>query len=252
MIPDSGDAPGPLSPNDDNDTEFISTVNSLLKDYTDAMDAVKLRLGLQIVMLISMRGNNYLQSSGLNKSLMTSDPTRCAQVVSRAINLIYVLSVLVYPFMPATSESIIKQLNAPHRAVPDTLSIDILAGHTIGTPEHLFKKIEESMGEKWKIQFGGSESQSEAPAEATKSASKKKVAAAKKVADAPKVPGGPKSPEILALEEKIAAQGQVVRLLKGQNPKTPELESQIKAEVDVLKTLKTEFDALLGSTRENA
>ncbi|KAG6838848.1 hypothetical protein H0H87_002283, partial [Tephrocybe sp. NHM501043] len=89
IIPDGGDEPGPLSPNDEHDNEFITAVNALLKDYLDAMEAVKLRLGLQIVMLISMRGNNYLQSSGLNKALMTSDPKRCAQVVSRAVNLIY-------------------------------------------------------------------------------------------------------------------------------------------------------------------
>ena len=53
MIPDGEDAPGPYSPNDANDADFISNINSLLKDYSDAMDAVKIRLGLQIVMLIS-------------------------------------------------------------------------------------------------------------------------------------------------------------------------------------------------------
>lgn len=73
IVPDSGDAAAPLSPNDPDDADFISVVNGLLKDYIDAMDAVKLRLGLQIVMLISIRGNNYLQSSGLNKALMARD-----------------------------------------------------------------------------------------------------------------------------------------------------------------------------------
>ncbi|KIL67647.1 hypothetical protein M378DRAFT_102224 [Amanita muscaria Koide BX008] len=239
VIPESGDEPGPLSPNDSHDAEFISAVNGLLKDYIDAMDAVKLRLGLQTVMLISIRGNNYLQSSGLNKALMAENPKRCAQVISRAVNLIYALSALVYPFMPATSESILKQLNAPARVVPEVLSTDILAGHTIGTPEHLFKKIEESMAEVWKQKFGGNEAGAKDTADAT-GAKKKKKGEAKP--SAPPVYDGPKSAELLALEAKIADQGQVVRSLKVQNPKTPELEAQISVAVDVLKQLKGELE----------
>ncbi|KAF9243508.1 tRNA synthetases class I (M)-domain-containing protein [Melanogaster broomeanus] len=154
IIPESGDAPGPLSPNDPLDAEFISEVNHLLKEYIDAMESVKLRLGLQTVMLISNRGNGYLQASGLNKALMTENPERCAQVISRAVNLIYVLSALVYPFMPATSDAILQQLNAPARSVPELLSADILAGHQIGKPDHLFKNIDEKMEGVWKAGAG--------------------------------------------------------------------------------------------------
>ncbi|KAJ7928977.1 tRNA synthetases class I (M)-domain-containing protein [Mycena leptocephala] len=142
VLPDSGDAPGPVSIDDPADRKFVQEVNELLKVYIDAMEAVKLRLGLQTVMLISGLGNTYLQAS---------DPARCAQVLSRAVNLIYVLSTLIYPFMPATSDAILAQLNAPARAVPDVLAIDILAGHTIGTPAHLFKKIEENMAETFRL-----------------------------------------------------------------------------------------------------
>ncbi|KXN84737.1 putative methionine--tRNA ligase, cytoplasmic [Leucoagaricus sp. SymC.cos] len=239
VIPDGGDAPGSYSPNDPLDSEFISNVNSLLKDYTDAMDAVKLRLGLQTVMLVSMRGNNYLQSSGLNKQLMTENPTRCAQVVSRALNLIYVLSVLIYPFMPATSEAILKQLNAPARAVPEVLSNDILAGHQIGTPEHLFKKIDEKMIDIWRARFGGNEAQQqEADSKAATGAKKGKKGAAPTNPN----PDGRKSAEALALEAKVAEQGSVVRGLKAQTPKTLELEEQIRAAVDVLKKLKADLE----------
>lgn len=253
VIPDGGDAPGPYSPNDPLDSEFITSVNSLLKDYINAMDAVKLRLGLQTVMLVSMRGNNFLQSSGLNKQLMAENPTRCAQVISRAINLIYVLSVLIYPFMPATSESILSQLNAPARAVPEVLSNDILAGHQIGTPEHLFKKIEEKMIDVWKARFGGNEAQREPaadPLKGTPGAKKpKKGGAAKASAVATAVANGPKSPEALALEAKVAEQGNVVRGLKAQTPKTPELDTKTKAAVDVLKKLKADLETELRKSQ---
>lgn len=243
VIPDGGDAAGPYSPNDESDAEFITGINGLLKDYINAMEAVKLRLGLQTVMLVSMRGNSYLQSSGLNKQLMTENPARCAQVISRAINLIYALSVLIYPFMPATSESILTQINAPARIVPEVLSNDILAGHHIGTPVHLFKKIEEKMIDVWRANFGGHEaSRPETAADPLKAdPGAKKLS--KKVA-AP-IPNGPKSPEALALEGKITEQGSLVRGLKATKPKTPELDAQIKDAVNVLKKLKVDLEVEL-------
>ena len=239
VIPDGEDAPGPYSPNDTHDAEFISNINTLLKDYTDAMDAVKIRLGLQIVMLISSRGNTYLQSSGLNKALIASDPLRCARVISRAINLIYVLSALIYPFMPATSDAILTQLNAPARAVPELFSNDLLAGHAIGVPEHLLKKIEENMAEVWRLKFKGvDETVSESATGATAPGQSKRKAAKKAAA----ISDGPKSAEVLAIEVKVAEQGQLVRELKAQTPKTPELDAQIKAAVDILKALKTALE----------
>ncbi|THV07379.1 methionyl-tRNA synthetase [Dendrothele bispora CBS 962.96] len=238
VLPESGDQPGPLSPNDPHDADFISEVNALLKDYIDAMEAVKLRLGLQTIMLISNRGNQYLQSSGLGKALMTEDPTRCAQVLSRALNLIWVLSSLVYPYMPATSEAILQQLNAPARAVPEVLSTDILAGHTIGKPEHLFKRIDDNIAEKYRQRFGGVETKETAAENAPKTKGKAKNAAS--------VFTGEKSPEMLAKEAEILEQGNLIRELKSQS-KSAELDAKIKSEVDVLKKLKAELTTLQQS-----
>lgn len=247
VIPDSEDAPGPYSTDDETDAEFFKDVNNLLKEYVDAMEYAKLRLGLQIVMAVSARGNAYLQSSGLNKALLESNPKRCAQVVSRAVNLIYVLSVLAHPFMPETSDAILAQLNAPARAVPAALGNDILAGHAIGRPEHLFKRIDEKMADVWRAKFGGNEGAAEPNADATHVApgmSKRKAAAAKKAADkAAPDSDGPKSAEVLAWEQRVAAQGQVVRELKTK-PKTPEGDKEVAAAVEELKKLKLELSEL--------
>jgi methionyl-tRNA synthetase len=248
VIPDGGDEPGPLSPNDALDAEFITEVNRLLSQYIDALEAVKLRLGLEIVMAISARGNNYLQSSGLNKALLAADPSRCAQVISRAINIIYVLSVLVYPYMPATSESILSQLNAPARAVPEVFAIDILEGHTIGKPAHLFGKIDEEMAKTLAAKFAGDEpkSNSTSPDQlkiAPALPSKRKVAAAAKGKAKPN-PDVPKTPEMEELEKEITAHGMRVRQLKGQTPKD---DAKIKSAVDDLKALKAELEAMQAS-----
>lgn len=252
VVPDGGDAPGPLTPNDPLDAEFIADVNNLLREYLDALESVKLRLGLQIVMHISARGNLYLQSSGLNKTLMTENTQRCAQVISRAVNLIYILSALVHPFMPATSDSILAQLNAPARTVPEVIAHDILAGHQIGKPEHLFKKIDEKMAEIWRSKFGGVEgaAASQKPnADATHVApgmSKRKALALKKAADkavaAAQGDSTPKSTEVLTWEQKVAEQGQVVRELKAK-PKSPGVDKEIADAVEELKKFKAELAA---------
>ncbi|KAI0787724.1 methionyl-tRNA synthetase [Fomes fomentarius] len=252
VIPDSGDAPGPYSPNDEHDADFITEVNNLLKEYIDAMDAVKLRLGLHTVMTISARGNLYLQSSGLNKQLMSENPKRCAQVISRALNLIYVLSALAHPFMPSTDTALLEQLNAPPRAVPEVFSNDLLAGHTIGKPEHLFKRIDEKMADIWRDKFAGAKKTESAlteSADATHVApgmSKRKAAAAKKAAEkaaAATESATPKSAEVLAWEQKVAEQGQLIRELKAK-PKTEEGDKEIAAAVEELKKLKTELAEL--------
>ncbi|KAI6155274.1 tRNA synthetases class I (M)-domain-containing protein [Pisolithus tinctorius] len=237
IIPESSDEPGPLSPNDPLDSEFINEVNALLKEYVDALESVKIRLGLQIAMLVSNRGNGYLQAAGLNKMFLAENPQRCAQVVSRAVNLIYVLSALIYPYMPSTSEAILEQLNAPARVIPEVLSTDILGGHHIGKPDHLFKPIDEKMEAVWKGKFEGSGGVSqEAPAPKRKPK--------KATADNARVNGvkenGPKSEEALALEARILEHGQYVRSLKEKK----EAKEVIDAAVVELKKLKTELAAL--------
>ena len=237
-VPDSGDEPGPLSPNVELDAEFVSDVNGLLKDYVTAMDAVKLRSGLQIVMHISARGNLYLQSSGLNKALQAENPKRCAQVVVRAINLIYVLSALIYPFMPSTSQSILTQLNAPVRAVPEALSIDILPGHQLGSPEHLFKKIDEGMVDVYKEKFAGNKPVPDGPGpDSTHVAGAAPKKAKGKTPAQPEAPG-PKTAEVLAWEEKVKTQGDIVRELKAKSTKSAEDQAGITKAVGELKKLK--------------
>ena len=42
VVPDGGDAEGPISPNDDNDAEFVADINNLLQQYIDALESTEL------------------------------------------------------------------------------------------------------------------------------------------------------------------------------------------------------------------
>jgi methionyl-tRNA synthetase len=236
-VPASNDPPGPIATTEiegDPDPTFVSEINALLTEFINAMDAVKLRLGLQTVMLISARGNLYLQRSLLSNALFEEQPQRCAEVVSRSINLIYALSALIQPFMPSTSQSILEQLNAPPRIIPDKLSNNILSGHQLGKPAYLFTRIDPKKADEWRAMFGGN-----APASAPTPVSKRKaVAAAKKEANT--LGDIEKTSEILDLEAKIKAQGDKVRQIKEKK------EPNIAEEVAVLKKLKENLQEVIS------
>lgn len=247
-IPDGGDQPGPLQ-TDDGDKEFVTEVNSLLQLYVEQGDAVKIRSALQTIMLISAQGNLYLQKAGLGNALLAENPKRCAQVIARAMNLIYILSAAVFPYMPSTSDSILRQLNAPARTIDSVLSNDILPGHKIGTPEHLFAKIEEKKADEWKARYGTSEQpapEAEQPKKGAdgkqlskRQAEKAKKQAEKELAAARAKQAKPKTTKVLELEEKVKSQGGAVRKLKGGNATAEVVQEAVAA----LTKLKLELKA---------
>ena len=132
-------------------------VNEKLGEYIRQMDRLKLKDGLRLAMDISMQLNFFLQDNKLDNNLFNNFPDRCAATIGAAANGIYLLSAMLSPFIPATSNAIDEQINAPRLAVPNSWSVgDILPGHTIGKPAYLFKRIDENEEEEWKTKFGGS------------------------------------------------------------------------------------------------
>lgn len=107
-------------------------------------------------MAVSSEGNRFLQDNKLDNSLFANHPEKAAAVVGFGLNLIYLLSALIYPYMPATTESIISQLNAPLRVIPDVWEVeDLLPGHVIGKAAYLFSRIDEKQEETWRSRYGG-------------------------------------------------------------------------------------------------
>ncbi|PVU88346.1 hypothetical protein BB559_005607 [Furculomyces boomerangus] len=136
---------------------FISDINSLLSRYNSSLEAVSLRAGLKLAMEISARGNQYLQDSKFDNSLFTNSREACDTVVYVCVNLVYLLSAVFSPYLPTVSENICKMLNAPARLIPDEFTFDLLPGHVIGTPMHLFSQIDDKMADVWRGKYGGSQ-----------------------------------------------------------------------------------------------
>ncbi|CAG8642582.1 12368_t:CDS:2 [Funneliformis caledonium] len=137
------------------ENDFIENTNVLLTNYIESLENSKLRAGLEVAMEISRLGNGYLQESKLDNSLFQNNNEKCSTVIGVAINLIYLLSALFFPYMPSTTQSICRQLNVPLRNIPDTWTIDILPGHKLGKAEYLFKRIDDKKEEEYLLKYGG-------------------------------------------------------------------------------------------------
>ena len=252
VVPDGCDEPGPISATGE-DEGFINDINAYLSTYISNMESLRFRESLEIVMRLSARGNLYLQQAGLSNALLAENPRRCDQVLHRAVNLIWFLGALIWPFMPATAESIEIQLNVPARAIPvGGLSNDVLAGHKLGTPEHLFKKIDESMGDIWRVKFGGEQKPQAAAGEKVATATgvarnpkggiatqgKKTAEKAKKATKKAAEEAYPDTEGVRAAKEKVEKQGAIVRDLKAKKGESQEEIEELNKSVKELLSLK--------------
>ncbi|KAJ3215037.1 putative methionine--tRNA ligase, cytoplasmic protein rar1 [Dinochytrium kinnereticum] len=195
------------------EVKLLADVNELLAQYIDTIETLKsLRTGIKLVMDISSLGNNYLQQNKIDNNLFLNQRDRCNTVVGVALNLAYLLSAIVAPYLPKTSESMLRQLNAPTRRITDKWEgNDILPGHSLGKPELLFQRIDEKRVDELRAKYSGSGSK----ASEAKDAGKKKRGGAKAPAlltEAP--PTVQKTESIIALEVEIKEKGDLVRRLK--------------------------------------
>lgn len=165
-------------------------VNQHLKQYTEDLESVSLKAGLQSAMHIAQAGNNFLQSNGFDNKLAANEPERAAAVTGIAINLIYLCASIFAPYLPATSKSILEQLQAPFLGIPDHWTgDDIKVGHKIGKAMYLFSQIEPKKEDEWRAMFGGTQAERlKKDEEAAKAAAKKAASKAKKAEKKTKKP----------------------------------------------------------------
>ena len=164
--------------------EFKAEINQLLKQYLEKMEAVSLREGLTAAMHIAAAGNNFLQSNRFDNKLATNEPEKAAAVAGIAVNLIHLCASIFEPYLPATSRSILEQLQVPFLIIPDQWTADhIKPGHEIGKAKYLFSLIDPKKEDEWREMFGGTQAErAKRDEEAAKKMAKKADAAAKKAA----------------------------------------------------------------------
>lgn len=187
------------------DAKILARINQELKEYDDNLEKIKLRDGIRNILSISRIGNQYMQAKKPWALVKGTDEEKIegATVIGVCINIAYILSVVIYPYMPNVSFTIRKQLNLESfdRPASDAENIDstnirvgnyaypvfepkftclIKEGHKLGKIEPLFKRILEADAKAWKEQFAGKreETEAELKKKAQKEKKKEKKAAA--------------------------------------------------------------------------
>lgn len=162
--------------------EAKKEIDQQLTRYLKSMEAVNLRDGLQDAMDLVQAGNNFIQSHKLDNKLAANEPEKAATVTGIAINIIHLCASIFEPYLPATSKSILEQLEAPFLPIPEHWSgEDIKPGHQIGKAKYLFTQIDPKREDEWREMYGGTQAERLKKEEASaKKAAQKAAAKAKK------------------------------------------------------------------------
>ena len=165
-------------------------INQHLAQYLNELESVNLKDGLQRAMDLTQAGNNFVQSHRLDNKLATNEPEKAAAVVGIAINIIYLIASVFEPYLPATSKSILEQLDVPFLLIPDKWTGDyIKPGHRIAKAKYLFTMIDPKKEDEWRDLYGGTQAERlKKEEEAAKKAAAKAAIKAKKAEKKAKKP----------------------------------------------------------------
>ena len=136
--------------------EFVRDCTDQLNNVTAAMDEVKLREALRIILAIGNLGNKFFQDMQPWEKIKT-ETDHAHATVSLLTYLVKNLAIALGPYMPETSERILAMLNLEKGAC-DWASVGLfegLDGHIIGRPEILHKKLDAKLAQKFRKVFSG-------------------------------------------------------------------------------------------------
>ena len=129
----------------DYDKGTIAEVQAIKATIEKELDTYHFREALKIAMNLARIGNKYLADTEPWK-LAKTDMSRVATILNIALQITANLTIVFSPFLPFSSEKLLRMLDVNEAFSWDSLgSMELLSvGHQIATAELLFEKIEDS------------------------------------------------------------------------------------------------------------
>lgn len=129
----------------DYDKETIAEVQAIKATIEKELDTYHFREALKTAMNLARIGNKYLADTEPWK-LAKTDMSRVATILNIALQITANLTIVFSPFLPFSSEKLLRMLDVTEAFSWDNLgSMELLSvGHQIATAELLFEKIEDS------------------------------------------------------------------------------------------------------------
>ncbi|KAG8197855.1 hypothetical protein JTE90_024256 [Oedothorax gibbosus] len=223
---------------EDGEKLLIAQLDRELKSYIQCMEKTRLRDAIKYMLNISRMGNQYIQSNKPWERIKGSpaEKSRAGTVLGLSANICCLLCNLMEPYMPDTCSSLRAQLSSQptQQVLGDSFVCFMPAGHKIGKPVPLFKKIEQDLIDELKKKYAGRQSPDK---ELVVSPAPKKTEEIK-ANTSNDVPNGLLSDdEIAKLEALVAEQGIKVRELKTNKAEKSAIDKEVAALLDLKKKL---------------
>jgi len=171
------------------DNEFVASQGGKFSKAGELLERVQIKEALHLIMQAGKEANAYFQK---NEPWRTAkeDKAKCSASIYVLLNQVKDFAIALEPFIPHTSATIFKQLAIAPRKWNDLGKLSLPAGHALGKPEILFRKIEQKELEGFAARYGGTQKERDekAKASAPKHPSKEQKPKAEKPAPAPVAP----------------------------------------------------------------
>lgn len=129
----------------DFDRETLEEMPKIKKAVEDYIEVYRFRDALKEAMNLARLGNKYLADTEPWKVAKT-DMERVATILNVALQITANLAIVFEPFLPFSTEKLLKMLNTSEFGWDKLGNTDLLAvGHELGKAELLFEKIEDSV-----------------------------------------------------------------------------------------------------------
>ncbi len=127
----------------DIDKEIIGELRKHLNEYHNFMKNLQVHHAVMRTIMFAQTINAYLNKTAPWSCWKKGDKDSAARAIRNSLDWIYVLTAMMYPFMPRTADKISKQLGLDSipRLSDVRLTGNIKPGHKLGKKEILFKKL---------------------------------------------------------------------------------------------------------------
>ena len=132
-----------------NDDEILNLIKDQTQIISQNYDNFKLKDALTETMNIVRAANKYFNDTEPWK-LVKDEKERCGEIINNCLQICYSVAILIYPFLPFTSEKILKILNSDKTNFKwDRIGeVNLDSGKELGENQILFPQIEDKQIEK--------------------------------------------------------------------------------------------------------
>ncbi len=136
--------------------EFIGKIRELEDKVSASLEKVGLREAVRLIMLIGKAGNKFFQDQAPWVKIK-ENRDEVQGTVNILVHLIKDIAIMFAPFIPTTSDRILKMLGTENLSWNSLGDFEELIDRKIGKPEILFRKLDTKLVEGFRKQFDGVE-----------------------------------------------------------------------------------------------